>query len=240
VSKAAASGYRSARRRAGGYRVRVSAWRGFTLIEILLATALLAAGLALAFATLRAATAVANRGESLAQRNERMRAVEGFLRARLRVARPVAFALDPESGLAHRFAGDGEGVEFVADLPDYLGRGGPYLHRIRSERDGDGVRLVVEFRMVQGGAVIDDDASDGSRPIAPEILADGLRAVRFRYRGMGADQRLGEWQSQWDAAEALPLQVEVQLQDRDGRAWPTLLVALPLAGRYALHGMGAQ
>lgn len=240
MNKAVASGHRSARRRAGGYRVRVSAWRGFTLIEILLATALLAAGLALAFATLRAATAVANRGESLAQRNERMRAVEGFLRARLSVARPVAFALDADSGLARRFAGDGEGVEFVADLPDYLGRGGPYLHRIRSERDGDGVRLVVEFRMVQGGAVIDAAASDGSRPIAPEILADGLRAVRFRYRGMGADQRLGAWQSQWDAAEALPLQVEVQLQDRDGRAWPTLLVALPLAGRYALHGMGAQ
>lgn len=245
MNKAVASGHRSGRRRAGGYRVRVSAWRGFTLIEILLATALLAAGLALAFATLRAATAVANRGESLAQRNERMRAVEGFLRARLSVARPVAFALDADSGLARRFAGDGEGVEFVADLPDYLGRGGPYLHRIRSERDGDGVRLVVEFRMVQGGAVIDGAASGGSEStapevIAPEVLADGLRAVHFRYRGMGADQRLGEWQSQWDAAEALPLQVEIQLQDRDGRAWPTLLVALPLAGRYALHGMGAQ
>jgi general secretion pathway protein J len=240
VSKAAASGYRSARRRAGGYRVRVSAWRGFTLIEILLATALLAAGLALAFATLRAATAVANRSESLAQRNERMRAVEGFLRARLSVARPVAFALDADSGLARRFAGDGESVEFVADLPDYLGRGGPYLHRIRSERDGDGVRLLVEFRMVQGGAVIDGAASEGSDPIAPEVLVDDLRAVRFRYRGMGTDQRLGAWQSQWDAAEALPLQVEIQLQDRDGRPWPTLLVALPLAGRYALHGMGAQ
>ena len=41
--------------------------RGFTLIEILLATALLAAGLALAFATLRAAGATAERGEALAQ-----------------------------------------------------------------------------------------------------------------------------------------------------------------------------
>src|SRR5690606_33473967 len=52
--------------------------RGFTLIEILLATALLAAGLALAFATLRAAGATADRGEALAQRNEHMRAVLGF------------------------------------------------------------------------------------------------------------------------------------------------------------------
>jgi general secretion pathway protein J len=54
--------------------------RGFTLIEVLLATVLLAAGLALAFATLRSATAMVQRGESIAQRNERIRAVEGFLR----------------------------------------------------------------------------------------------------------------------------------------------------------------
>lgn len=203
--------------------------RGFTLIEMLLATALLAAGLALAFATLRAATATANRGESLAQRNERMRAVQGFLRARIAAARPVAFAIDPATGLARRFAGDERQLEFVADLPDYLGRGGPHLHRLMVERDGDGVRLLVGFHMVQGGAVVEDPD-----PIAPEVLVEGLRAVRFRYRGLDAQRRPGAWQSRWDAAEALPLQVEIRFQDRDGDAWPPLLVALPLAGRYAI------
>ena len=44
--------------------------RGFTLIEVLLATMLLATGLALAFATLRAATATAQRGEAIAERSE--------------------------------------------------------------------------------------------------------------------------------------------------------------------------
>jgi general secretion pathway protein J len=217
--------------------------RGFTLIEILLATALLAAGLALAFATLRAATATANRGESLAQRNERMRAVEGFLRARLAAARPVAFAIDQGSGLARRFSGNATELDFVADLPDYLGRGGPYLHRIRVERAGDGMRLLVDFRMVQGGAVVEGATPGGSEPIAPEVLVDGLRSVQFRYRGLvadpGAGLRLGEWQSGWDAPEALPLQVEIRLQDRDGKNWPPLLVALPLAGKYA-YAAGAQ
>ena len=104
--------------------------RGFTLIEVLLATTLLAAGLALAFATLRAATTVANRGEALAQRSEHMRAVEGFLRHRLAAAQPIAFALDQDSGLASRFTGDETHMRFVADLPDYLGRGGPHLHDI--------------------------------------------------------------------------------------------------------------
>jgi general secretion pathway protein J len=91
--------------------VVMSSSRGFTLIEVLLATTLLAAGLALAFATLRAATAIANRGEALAQRSEHMRAVEGFLRHRLAATQPIAFALDQDSGLASRFTGGGTGLQ---------------------------------------------------------------------------------------------------------------------------------
>jgi general secretion pathway protein J len=52
-----------------------AAQRGFTLLEILMSMTLLAAGLALGFATLRAATATVQRGEALADRTERMRAV---------------------------------------------------------------------------------------------------------------------------------------------------------------------
>lgn len=211
--------------------------RGFTLVEVLLATALLAAGLALAFATLRAATATVQRGEALSQRNERIRAVSGFLRSRLSAARPVVFATDESGGVAYRFRGDGERVEFVADLPDYLGRGGPYLHRLEVERvAGGGVRLVVSFHMVQGGAVVGDGRAADA--MAPEVLADGLRSVDLRYRGLRADGKPAEWQSRWDQGDAMPLQVELRLRDADGRAWPPLLVALPLAGRYAL-GLGA-
>jgi general secretion pathway protein J len=207
--------------------------RGFTLIEVLLATALLAAGLAIAFATLRAATATVQRGESLAQRNERIRAVSGFLRARLSAARPVAFAMDDSGGIAYRFRGEADRIEFVADLPDYLGRGGPYLHRLDVERmAGGGARLVVSFRMVQGGAVV--GGANGAAGMKPEVLADGLAAVGIRYRGLRADGRPGDWRSRWDAGDTMPLQVELRLRDRDGRAWPPLLVALPLAGRHAL------
>jgi hypothetical protein len=37
----------------------------------------------------------------------------------------------------------------------------------------------------------------------------------------------------------MPLQVELRLRDADGREWPPLLVALPLAGRYAQQLGGA-
>ena len=205
---------------------------GFTLIEVLLATVLLASGLAIAFATLRAATDTATRGETLAARSERMRAVEGFLRARLTATRPIPFGFDQERGVAIRFLGEPDRMRFVADLPDYLGRGGPYLHDVSVVRDGEGLRLQVALAMVLGGEVVQESPARG-----PELLADGLRAVRFRYRALDAEGRLGPWQERWQTSDALPLQVEVTAIPADGRAWPPLVVALPLAGSYGGVGL---
>ena len=138
-------------------RARASA-AGFTLIEVLLATVLLASGLALGFATLRAATATVDRGETMAARTERMRAVEGFLRRRLAGAQAMAFAQDPATGGALRFVGEADRIRFVADLPSYLGRGGPHLHDIAIHGQGEGTALGVSFAMVLAG----DPGSVGS------------------------------------------------------------------------------
>lgn len=199
--------------------------RGFTLIEVILATVLLASGLALAFASLRAASATATRGEVVAQRNERMRATANFLRRRLSAARSIAYTLDPTSGQQLRFSGDGAQMRFVADLPDYLGRGGPYVHTLRVVRDGDAERIEVGLAMALGGQAIEE-----SPPRPPDVLVDGLGDVRFRYRGIKADGQIGGWTEAWETPEMLPLQVSIALVDKDGRAWPPLVVALPLAG----------
>ena len=197
--------------------------RGFTLIEVLLATVLLATALALAFATMRAATATAQRGE----------AVELFLRRRLAATRPIAFALNQDTGTPSRFLGEPDRIRFVADLPDYLGRGGPYLHDI-SVVDGDGGKqLDVAFAMVMAGATVEEQ---DERP--PEQLVTRLESAQFRYRSLDADGRLGEWQEEWTQGDRLPLQVEVTLRDQDGRDWPPLIVALPLAGSYS--GMAGE
>lgn len=201
---------------------------GFTLIEVLLATMLLAAGLALAFATVRAAGATAQRGEAIAARNERIRAVSEFLRRRIGGAQGIVFELDQASGASKRFVGDAQGMRFVADLPDYLGRGGPHLHALNVARGGDGIALLVDFRMVLAGETI---AGRNSRP--PEPLADGLRNVQFAYRTIGRDGKPAPWLSQWEHADALPAQVRVQVADARG-AWPDLVVSLPLAASYGV------
>lgn len=205
--------------------------RGFSLIEVLLATVLLASGLALAFTTLRAATGTTQRGEMLAARSERMRAIEGFLRRRIAGARPLSFAQDEASGLQLRFVGEAERMRFVADVPDYLGHGGPYLHDLAVEDVDGGVRLTVALTMVQSGLLVEEDP-----PRPPEPLAEGMASVAFRYRGLEADGSVGEWRDQWNEAEQLPLQVQVRLRDGDGREWPPMFVALPLAHSYSAMG----
>ena len=210
-----------------------SARNGFTLIEVLLATALLAAALALGFATLSAATATVRRGEQLAQANERMRAVAGFLRTRIPSARAIGFMVDPDSGAPIRFVGTPERMRFVADLPDYLGRGGPYLHDISvvgEERDHIGLQVV--FAQVQNAAAIAE-----SSPRKPETLADGLASVQFRYRALDATGKLGDWQERWIDSDRLPLQVSVRITPAAGAPWPDLVIALPVANGGAASGL---
>jgi len=209
--------------------------RGFTLIEVLIAMVLLVAGLALAFATLGAATRTAARGEAMADRSERMRAVEGFMRTRLTGARPIAFDIDQTRAIAVRFIGERERMRFVADIPDYLGRGGPYLHDFRIVDAGDGARVTLALSMVQAGKTVEE-----RDPRPPEMLVDGLREVRFRYRALDEDGRLGDWLDEWKATEQLPLLVEVTMIDRDGAAWPPLVVSLPLAPAFSAFALPVQ
>lgn len=195
---------------------------GFSLIEVLLATVLLAAGLALAFATLRSSTAMVGRGEAIAQRNEHMRAVQAYLRARLSSAQPIVFATDRATLQQARFIGTPQRMRFVADLPDYLGYGGPYLHDVSA--DGEG-RLQVAFAVAQPDRSL-DEVELQARELRPERLADGLRAVRFQYRGLDQDNRLGPWQDRWETSDLLPLQVKVEIEAADRVRWPDLVVTL--------------
>jgi len=198
---------------------------GFTLIEVLLATVLLAAGMALTFASLRAAGGTVQRGETLAYRNEDMRAVQGFLRRRISAARSLPFHTNEETGVQERFAGDAQTMRFVADTPDYLSRGGPHLHTISMDRDGGRVRLLVTLEMVQAGEVV-----RASEPPQPEVLADDLEAVQFRYRALTPEGRPGEWLETWQDPSMLPLQVQILIRDANGRQWPPMIAALALAG----------
>ena len=197
--------------------------RGFTLIEVLLATVLLAAGMALAFAAVRSTLAISSRGEAIASGNERMRAVEGFLRRRLVSATPLPLQRDAPAGIAAVFTGSPQQMRFVANVPDYLGRGGPYLHTLDVSGSGDGQQLRLGLTLLQGGQLLEENPPRGS-----ELLADDLKQIKLRYRGIDPNSgAMGRWQDNWDAPGRMPALVAIEITPAHGAAWPPLVVALP-------------
>src|SRR5690606_34374365 len=173
-----------------------------------------------------------DRGEAMAARTERMRAVEGFLRRRLAAAQPIAFGQNPDTGGALRFIGEPDRIRFVADLPSYLGRGGPHLHDIAVFGSDAGEALAVSFDMVLAGETVEEDD-----PRPPEPLVDGLTELRIRYRGLD-EQGLTDWLDAWESYEQLPLQVSIEIASKDGGTWPALVVALPQAASAPEFGSG--
>lgn len=205
--------------------------RGFTLIEVLLATALLAAGLALAFVTVRSAMTLSRRGEAVAAGNERMRAVQGLLRRQL--AQALRSPMEPPDPAREPlfFAGQPQRLRFVSELPGYLGRGGAYLHDLQVVRAGPGVRLQLGLVMVQNGEQLPETPAR-----APEQLVDGLRRVTLRYRGReAASGQLGEWLTAWEDTRRPPLLVSIQVEPLQGPPWPELVVALENAGAWGVR-----
>ncbi|HYQ22361.1 type II secretion system protein J [Stenotrophomonas sp.] len=200
--------------------------RGFTLVEVMLATVLLAGGLALAFASVRGAMAVSQRGEQIAADSERMRAVQALLRRQLAGALRSPIEVPDPTREPVFFHGDEEGMQFVADLPGYLGRGGPYLHTLQIDGSPDQRRLLLDLVLLQEGEQLPE-----TPPRPPEVLADGLKDVRLRYRGIDASTgQMSEWLPRWDDTRRLPLLVEVQVVPVRGAPWPALVVALHAGG----------
>jgi general secretion pathway protein J len=201
--------------------------RGFTLIEVVIATSLLALGLAIAFGTMRSASRATARAEASAQREERLRAAQGFLRTQLSAALPIPFEFDGESGAATFLRATPTKLEYVATMPGYLARGGPYVQTLEFVRGGDGLRLQFQHRQLTS-----DGPAEAERD--PVVLLDGIEEGVFEARTIDERGKPGRWQEKWNVSAQLPPQLRVRLRFRDARRhWPELVVATRLGAAYA-------
>lgn len=204
----------------------VSRSLGFTLIEVVLATLLLALGLAIAFATLRTAGGTVERADAVAARNEHLRAVQALLYRTLQGAQPIVLARQGTTQQAIWFEGKPDRLRLVASMPGYMSRGGPYIVTLQfvPAADGKGSRLQYAFAMLVDEKPLE---ADSRRP--PEDLLDGIAQAHFEYRGLQSDGSAGPWRSQWTRVAQLPLQVRIVLRLADAsRPWPPFMAALPL------------
>lgn len=205
--------------------------RGFSLLEVLVATTLLAAGMALAFAALNNASRATVAAEAEAARSERLRAVQGFLRRQLEGALALPMAPQSVDDDPVVFEASASELRLVAPMPGYLSRGGPHVQSFRLVRGPAGLRLEFEHQLLGPEGPVEP-----AQPRPPVVLLDGIAEARFAVRGLDELGEAGEWQADWQTPDQVPRLVRLELRFAEPRArWPAF-VAAPRLGLAPLPG----
>lgn len=207
---------------------RLAPQRGFTLIEVLLAFVLLALLMAGAYGGIRTATLSVERGEALIDRTNKLRVAHEFMRRDLSQALALALAQDPATGESTIFEGSAEELTFVAQMPGYLGHGGPYVQRIAFETQEGDLRLVFRHVLYNGYDAEDDPLAQPERE--PVVLLERIAQGGFEYRPLDDQGKLGDWTDAWDRKGALPLLVRLRIEftPEAHMTWPELVIPLML------------
>ncbi|MDI3262861.1 MAG: prepilin-type N-terminal cleavage/methylation domain-containing protein [Fulvimonas sp.] len=194
--------------------------RGFSLLEVLGALALLALLLLGVYAGIRTATQSVRAGTAAIDRLDRIRAAQAFLRRELAQAMAQPIGRD-ERGDALYFSGNAHELRFVAPLPGYLGKRGPQLQTLTLVDDGHGgQRLEIRFAALATGG---EAAPAQGRT---EVLLEGVHEGAFAYRGVDARGQPGDWQSDWPDGRLLPALVRIELKAPAPEHWPPLVAPL--------------
>jgi len=207
---------------------RLAGQRGFTLIEVLLAFVLLALLMAGAWGGIRTATLSVERGEALIERTNKMRVAQEFMRRDLSQALSLVLTQDPATGQASVFEGSAEELTFIAQMPGYLGRGGPYVQRLAFERHEGDLRLVFRHALHNGYDPEDQPLAQPDRE--PVVLLEKIASGSFEYRALDDQGKLGEWTEDWEKKGAMPLLVRLQIEftPEAHMTWPDLVVPIML------------
>ncbi|MCE7951776.1 MAG: prepilin-type N-terminal cleavage/methylation domain-containing protein [Xanthomonadales bacterium PRO7] len=205
--------------------LRMSA--GFTLLEVLLAVILLGLLIAGAYGGIRASAHAMRAGEAAIDRTDRLRTAQEFLRRQISQILPLEFGRDDSTGMIHVFDGDARRMRFVAAMPGYLSRGGPYVQTLELAPATDGLQLRFRDTMLNGYAT---DKSRSDSDVDAVVLLDRIASGRFEYRALDVDGNLGNWSSDWPDPGITPLMVRIDLTMQPGvqMPWPTLDIPLML------------
>jgi general secretion pathway protein J len=170
---------------------------------MLLATSLLAFIMLMVYSSLDASVKLASSGESEIERAARARIVHEFLRKQLTRMMPLNFS---EHGTQPKsFEGEATRIRWIGPMPGYLGSGGPYVQELGLERAADGTALLYRFALFNG---YEDGDLEVDEPVA---LIEGLRDVRFSFRGVDNTGQLEAWSNDWSEKnnQQLPIALKI-------------------------------
>jgi len=204
--------------------MRTRAQAGFTLIELVVAMALLAMIMALVYSGLAYAMRSWDAGEVNARRVVDRRIGVNFLRRELGEMFPMRWK-DP---MLLRFAFDGErdSLRFVSARPPDVAQGGLSLVGLTVEPGpvGGSRRLVMRRAMP-------DDAAKDFGPLdnaQPYVLIDNIDTVAFSYFGSENDFTDPRWSDKWTFEGRMPNMVKLAIRTADGADLEPLVVRVEL------------
>ena len=189
---------------------------GFTLLELLVAVAMLALLLGLLFAVLRTSLRTWESAERFIERSEASPQVPALLTRLIQGAVPVeAPEEDSRAGAPHRgarplFRGDTTSVLLVAPGIDALPRRGLYVYRIFLAPDeADRPALWAQLRPYRPDEL-------GPAPEPRLVLAE-MGRFAVRYYGTGEDEDEPRWHEGWTPDNGtLPRLVGIEVQTEEG------------------------
>jgi general secretion pathway protein J len=197
--------------------------RGFTLIELVVAMALLGTMMVLMYSGLTFSLKGWDTGAASGQRITDRRIGENFLRRELSELFPMRWK-DPMV-LRLAFEGESQRMRFVSARPAGVTQGGLSLVGIEVE-SGNG----RERNLVMRRAMPDDDAKDfGPLDNAERsVILAGVDSVTFSYFGSENDFTDPRWSDTWTFAGRVPQMVRIRVRDADGTSLPEMVIRVNL------------
>jgi general secretion pathway protein J len=118
---------------------------------------------------------------------------------------PLAFGQDKNTNTNFVFDGARNSMRFVAPMPGYLSKGGPYVQTLSfaGNRRG-GKQLLFTDEMLNGF-----DLEQKSEDSEPSILLDQIADGRFEFRTLDENGELTDWSDQWDDPSMTPVMVRI-------------------------------
>ncbi len=199
--------------------------RGFTLIEMVVAMALLGTMMLLMYSGLTFGLRGWDAADTNGRRTADRRIAENFLRREISETFPMRFK-DPMT-LKVAFEGKENRLRFVSSRPAGISAGGLSLVGLEVETDD----VKRKRNLVMRRAMPDDDAKDFAPLDKAErtVLFEGVDAVAFDYFGSENDFTDPKWVEAWDFAGRIPQLIRIRIRTADGGALPEMVVRLMLS-----------
>jgi len=196
---------------------------GFTLLELLVAMALLGLLASVLFGSLNLAGQSWDRGEARAEANSGMRLAEEFLRANLEAQHPLRLRKAADFPLL--FAGETDELRYAAALPARVTAGGVWAYRLMVDGNDARSPLVLQRVIPDLNAMKPPDFAEADR----SVLAENIASIKLAYYGRdaGTNDTASDpsWRDHWDDNQRLPLLIRLDVTPQQGPPWPTLVVA---------------